>query len=205
MQEHSWVNSSGNLEIRLSQCKKSVVRDVERYISAYLFLVMEMYRLTRARSSGVTLRVFGVPGILAESESLSMWYIGVFLKSSFDMTNFGSEIREEKDRCFEICMQSLTPIRERIQPHWMNATDPATGNPLWSDNARSGSGVLSDVELFSSLLQFTVLPGANCQMALHPRWSSHFYGISSFSNAPLPLLQEAISQELQPKHDGEAL
>lgn len=108
-----------------------------------------------------------------------------------DLVRVGEEIETEKDELLEkFVLFANTVCRQLIRHgYWADYLDPCSG--LTMINKSNGS-VYSEVDAFSTLLQYKTANAGCCKVLLHPEWGSYVYPASFFAKAPLEVLKAAI-------------
>ncbi|PRP88110.1 methylmalonic aciduria and homocystinuria type D protein, mitochondrial-like [Planoprotostelium fungivorum] len=120
-----------------------------------------------------------------------LWIVPTWQKASVDMSGFGEEVTEERDKFTDkFCLWAEQVCRNIIQKgFWADFIDPGSGIPYIGER---GSTVYMETDDAVSALGIEVADLGCCKAVCHHDWGFHAFLATLFSNAPKEVIMEVM-------------
>jgi hypothetical protein len=159
----------------------------------FIIVIMAMMRLLWRDENDIEVSVAAVPKSLLRE--LKCVFPGVALcarpvlavltcqRARCDLVRMGEVVEEEKDRLLRVFHEFAAHLCDALaaRGRWADFIDPCSGLPMRCRG--NSSNVYSEVDGFELLLGYHTQSCGPCKILYHPRWGSHVYPCSVFTDA----------------------
>jgi len=173
------MQAAHQLEVSIHKPSRLLRRDIELVFRPDL--EAEFQRRSEGAASGIEKDDFLRLHLLA----LPTWQ-----PATQDLSEISFAINEERKGLHANFDRWASALRERLKPHWADASCPVGGNAKYGT---STSVIYNELEGLTSLLKYSSIPIGCCGIVLHPKWQRCAYPVTFFTTAPLEVLQATLA------------